>query len=278
MVEILAHRGARSIAPENTLAAARIAWALGAHGWETDVSLTRDGHLVLFHDPTLSRCTNAPARFGYAVSQDAVTPSPREDFLIHYTLAELQTLDAGSYFRETDPFSTIAQGRVTAQDLAAFCGEPIPTLEQGLELTRDLGFQINIEIKDHGIDPQPFYTAGKTLESILQTGIPLEQVVISSFNHDWLVWLSCQTPKIELQALVGYDDDLPLEFGDFSFQVYNANALLITEAMIQDLKARGKRVNLWTVNDTAEFARFVRAGVDGIITDFPQEFIRQKTS
>lgn len=276
MVKIIAHRGARSIAPENTLAAARIAWETGAHGWETDVSLTRDGHLVLFHDPGLSRCTNGPAWFGYNSSLDSEAPGVQEDFLVHYTLAELQTLDAGSYFTQTDPFSTIALGRVNPRDLDRFCGEPIPTLEQGLELTRDLGFLINIELKDHGAEPHPFYTAEKTLESIQQTGIPLEQVVISSFNHDWLVWVSRQAPAIEVQALVGYEDDEPLDFGDFSFQVYNTNALLINESMIQDLKARGKRVNLWTVNDPHEFNRFVRAGVDGIITDFPQDFVRQK--
>ncbi len=276
MVKLIAHRGARSLAPENTLAAAKIAWALGAHGWETDVSLTRDRHLVLFHDPGLSRCTNAPVRFGYPPSQNPEAPGIPEDFLIHYTLAELQTLDAGSYFRTIDPFSTLARGRVTLQELEAFSGEPIPTLAQGLELTRDLGFLINIELKDHGVDPHPFYTAGKTLESIRKTRIPREQVVISSFNHDWLIWITRQAPEIEIQALVGYEDDQPLVFGDFSFQVYNANARVITEPMIQELKERGKQVNLWTVNDPHEFNRFVRAGVDGIITDFPQEFVQKK--
>lgn len=276
MVKIIAHRGARSLAPENTLAAARIAWELGAHAWETDVSLTRDGHLVLFHDPGLSRCTNAPVRFGYPPSKDPEAPGVPEDFLVHYTLAELQTLDAGSYFRAADPFATIARGRVKVQALEAFSGEPIPTLAQGLGLTRDLGFSINVELKDHGVDPHPFYTAEKTLESIQKSKLSREQVVISSFNHDWLTWIARQAPEIEIQALVGYADDEPLALGDFSFQVYNANARVITDADIQVLKERGKRVNLWTVNDPVQFHRFVRAGVDGIITDFPQEFIRRK--
>lgn len=64
-VEIIAHRGARSLAPENTLAAARLAHKLGAHRWETDAVLTRDGQLVLFHDESLARCTNAAQVFGY---------------------------------------------------------------------------------------------------------------------------------------------------------------------------------------------------------------------
>ncbi|MDZ7664242.1 MAG: glycerophosphodiester phosphodiesterase [Desulfotignum sp.] len=55
MTEIIAHRGARSLAPENTLAAAKTAWQSGAHRWETDIQVTRDGHLVLFHDAGLLR-------------------------------------------------------------------------------------------------------------------------------------------------------------------------------------------------------------------------------
>ena len=65
-IEIIAHRGARSLAPENTLVAARLAHKLGAHRWETDAALTRDGKLVLFHDGTLTRSTNAVQVFGYA--------------------------------------------------------------------------------------------------------------------------------------------------------------------------------------------------------------------
>ena len=282
MVEIIAHRGARSIAPENSLAAARLAWEMGAHRWETDVNLTRDMQLVLFHDKTLSRCTNAPALFGYQIleesgeSADEGGPSPRkEDTLIHYTLAELAALDLGSVFLSTDPFSTIAQGRIKEQSLSDFKGESIPTLEQGLILTRDLNFQINIELKDHKNEPEPFFLAGKTLEIVKGTGIPLEKVTISSFNHGWLNWVGQRAPEVETQALVGRIDDLPLDFKDFSFATYNVRAKLITEVGIQELKDRGKKVNIFTVNDPHEFNRFVNAGVDGIITDFPQRFAKK---
>ena len=58
MTRIIAHRGARSLAPENTLAAARKALEVGADLWETDVSVTNDGELILFHDESLIRTTN----------------------------------------------------------------------------------------------------------------------------------------------------------------------------------------------------------------------------
>jgi glycerophosphoryl diester phosphodiesterase len=279
MVEIIAHRGARSLAPENTLAAAKRAWELGADRWETDVSFTRDGHLVLFHDDTLSRCTDAPARFGYSVPgqhKESGGRLPLEaDRLIRYTLAELVTLDLGSVFLSTDPFSTIARGEITEPALSGLRGEKIPTLEQGVVLTRDLGFQINIELKDHGNEPTPFSLAAQTLAVIEQTGIPLERVVLSSFNHDWLNWLGRRAPEIEIQALVGDDDGL-LDFKDFSFMTYNVNSRLISEQGVRELKARGKKVNLFTVNDSQAVSRFIAAGADGIITDFPQQFVVKK--
>ena len=138
MTEIIAHRGARSLAPENTLAAATAAWQSGAHRWETDIQITRDGHLVLFHDQDLLRCTNAKQHF------TRLTLNGRSKYLVsHFTLAEIQALDAGSWFAHTDPFSTIQKGYVTADALAGFCSEKIPTLAQGLLLTKNLDWRIN---------------------------------------------------------------------------------------------------------------------------------------
>jgi len=92
MVQIIAHRGARSVAPENTLKAAKLAFEIGADLWETDVNVTRDGHLVLFHDETLVRCTNAVSRF----------PQESSYRVKDFDLKDIQLLDAGSYFVETD--------------------------------------------------------------------------------------------------------------------------------------------------------------------------------
>jgi glycerophosphoryl diester phosphodiesterase len=108
-VEIIAHRGARSLAPENTLAAARLAHKLGVHRWETDAVLTRDRHLVLFHDETLTRCTNAAQVFGYdsKAPEKTVWPGPGAiDRLDSHPLIDLQLLDAGGWFEQKDPYST----------------------------------------------------------------------------------------------------------------------------------------------------------------------------
>lgn len=277
MVEIIAHRGARSLAPENTLAAARVAHKIGAHRWKTHVSLTREGLLVLFHDTTLTRCTNGPDLFGY----DPDSPLGDKDPLARldqYLLMEVQALDAGSHFVQTDPFGTIAAGYVDKDSLSAFKGEPIPSLEQGLGLTRELGWKINVELKDHGQEPEPYYTASRTLAAIGQVGLGRDQVTISSFDHDWLRFVRDRS-DIEIQALVGDHDDVPLNFADpvFTgpeFMALNINAKLISPRDIKALKSNGKQVNLFTVNEPHDYMRFVTAGVDGIFTDFPQRFIR----
>ena len=278
-VEIIAHRGARSLAPENTLAAARLAHKLGANRWETDAVLTRDGQLVLFHDESLTRCTNAAQVFGYdpQAPEKAVCPGRRTiERLDSHTLDELKLLDAGSWFEHDDPFSTVAD--IDPQTLAGFSGQPIPSLYDGLVLTKDLDWYINVELKDHGHEPELNYHPERVLSELTRSGIAPERVTLSSFNHDWLRFIRKQAPEYELQALVGACDDHPLNFDDAlftgtEFEVLNINALLIHPSDVQRLKQAGKRLNLFTVNDPLDYKRFVDAGVDGVFTDFPQFFI-----
>lgn len=264
---VIAHRGARSIAPENTLAAAAIARRLGADLWETDVNVTRDGQLVLFHDQTLDRCTDVALKFFDRSST----------LLKAFSLKEVLSLDAGSYFIRTDPFSQIREGKVDPESLATFKNEKIPTLEQGLALVQDMDWAVNLELKSFDSDRTDFFLPDQTVTMIHQSGIALDRVILSSFNHDWLLRVRNQEPGIEVAALVGDNDIDPLDFGDFSFSTYNVNAQLVTSDQIHMLKAKKKKVNLFTVNDPDAFARFSALGVDGIFTDFPQRFCCSST-
>ena len=108
-----AHRGASGHAPENTLAAFRLAWKMGAEMCELDVQQTADDRLVVMHDSTLERTTSGSGN------------------LWEMTLAELQRYDAGSWHDKK------------------FSGEPPPALEQVIALARGK-MKLNIEIKIHG--------------------------------------------------------------------------------------------------------------------------------
>ena len=234
---------------------------------------------MLFHDESLTRCTNAAQVFGYdpQAPEKTVRPGRRAiDRLGSHSFDELKLLDAGSWFERDDPFSTVAD--IDPQTLAGFAGQPIPSLFDGLVLTKDLDWYINVELKDHGHESESNYHPERVLSELARSGIAPERVTLSSFKHDWLRFIRKSAPGYELQALVGACDDQPLSFDDAlftgtEFEVLNINALLVQPSDIQALKRAGKRINLFTVNDPSDYNRFVDAGIDGVFTDFPQRFI-----
>ncbi len=192
---IVAHRGARSLAPENTLAAAEAALGAGAAMWEFDVRLTGDGELVLMHDLTLRRTTDVrrayPWRWPWRVAQ--------------FTLEELRGLDAGSWFSERDPFGTIASGEVSSAQAEAYRGEPIPTLAEALRWTRDHGMQAVVELKGTssvlGLSRTSRRLADGTLAVIRELGME-NQTVISSFDHRLVRYLKARAPDLTVAALM----------------------------------------------------------------------------
>lgn len=263
MTTVIAHRGARSLAPENTLVAAELACKMGAPLWETDVNITQDGHLILFHDQTLDRCTDVKRKF----------PNRDSTFVSDYSLVEILQLDAGSYFIETDPFGQIKSGKIDSTQLKTYWNERIPTLEQGLDLVIKMDWAVNLELKS--FDPANDETTipDSTLDTIRKSGISYDKVKISSFNLSWLTYIKQLEPRLEVQALLGDDLESPLDFGDYSFETYNINALMVTQEEIALLQSFGKKLNLFTVNNPQDFKRFSDMGVDGIFTDFPQWFL-----
>ncbi len=260
MVMNIAHRGARSLAPENTMAAAGAAFASGADLWETDVAVTGDGYLILFHDDSLTRTTDVQERF----------PDRSPWTFTTFTFREIRTLDAGTWFVKTDPFGQIASGAISPQQQEAFQGEQVPSVEEALIFTQESNFRINLELKRLPAPMEDFPVVDKVLEIIDNLKIDTHRVIISSFNHDWLKEVQAKNPGIKIQALIGYYSDKPLNWGDLEFTTYNARSTLIDEEQITALVKKGIAVNLFTVNEEEDIRRFAAAGASGLITDFPQ--------
>ena len=101
---VVAHRGARGHAPENTLVSAALGHAADADLWELDVNYTKDGRLVVVHDDTLTRTTNVESAF-------PGRPSYR---VCDFTLEEIRSLDTGSWYAGRDPFGRVAAGEIDA--------------------------------------------------------------------------------------------------------------------------------------------------------------------
>ncbi len=258
---VIAHRGFRGIAPENTLVAAQKGFDAGADMWELDVAASSDGELVVMHDTTLVRTTDASVRF----------PSRSPWNVYDFTLGELKSLDAGSWYSRTDPFLQIKAGRIGAEELQSFSGLRIPTLREALELTKRLGWRVNIEIKDATGFACDAWIVEKTVALVKELDM-VSSVLISSFNHTYLKRAKKAEPSIDVAALI----DKPLKdpvttLKELGAIALNPNEKHLDEATVKAVRAAGFGVLPWTVNAPARMASLVAWGVTGIITDFPDQ-------
>ncbi|MCP2031867.1 glycerophosphoryl diester phosphodiesterase [Okibacterium sp. HSC-33S16] len=225
------HRGDRSVAPENTLTALQHAIDSPLDFVETDISRSSDGVPVLFHDRTLKRTT------------DGVGP------LADKTLAELQSLDAGSWYS------------------AAFAGERIPTLAEFLAILAPSDKKALLELKGYwSIDELAVVT------TLIDDAGVSNRVIFMSFNLGSLSSAAALAPAIPRLAILRALPDDPVTYAR-SFGVIGvvtASKLLAARpTLIDDMHVAGLGVLLYTLNseETWEHARSL--GVDGIITDRP---------
>ena len=279
---VIAHRGARAHAPENTLAAARLAHAAKADMWELDTCLTKDGHLVVIHDDTLERTTDVAKRPEFAARAPWAVDA--------FTLEEVRSLDAGSWFREKDPFGTVASGEVAEAALSSFVGEKIPTLEEALQLAKDLGWRVNVEIKSHAGDAGHTVIARKVAECIKMLSMG-DAVVISSFQHVYLREMAELLPSVPRGALVemptpGQDpmqgrrvgtaivtnltvDEAAEMCRNADAAFFHPDKAFLNANFIAAVQGMGFPINAWTVNTPEDLHRMVEFGAHGIITDYP---------
>ena len=259
-VMITAHRGARSLAPENTLPAAVKAFESHADGWELDVAMSKDGVLVVFHDDTLERTSNVVDIF----------PERGPWSVYDFSLAELQQLDFGSWFVESDPFDQIAQENLTPRDLEIYQGVRIPTLQEALEFTQSNQWWVNVEIKDTSGTPADAVIVSEVVKLVEVLGME-DHVLISSFNWDYLSQVKALNPKLATGVLTNklVMDPLVL-MQELDAQAFHPGIKVTYAEQVKLLRENGYDVNVWTVNDVADMENLIEMGVTGIITDFPQ--------
>lgn len=229
--EIIAHRGASLSAPENTLSAIEKAIEQGAEGIEFDVQMSLDGVPVLMHDTTLGRTTNDLA-------------NRRVDQL---SLAELKSLDAGSWFSED------------------FKGEPVPTLEEVLKLI-DGRAMAYIDLKARGeLFNQEVVRLIESLElerkSVVMSFSYQQLVEIKNLNEDIQTLLLISTFFGDIDALIR--DDVIDNFAFRTFVIAN------NPDYVRQVQQAGKRVYVWTLEETTQHQQFIEYDVDGLITKDP---------
>jgi glycerophosphoryl diester phosphodiesterase len=232
---IIAHRGYRAKYPENTLAAFEAAIDAGADMIELDVLLTKDRKVVVIHDESLDRTTSGKG--------------PVRD----HTLSELKTLDAGSWFD------------------ARFRGEPLPTLEEVLELV-DGRIPMNIEIKRRAYEPHhPPDAIEKQVVDLAARKNAQENVLISSF--EWrVVERLAVLKKAPAIALLSQYPRLgnPLEackrLRAFS---WHPSSRSLKKEHVRKMHEAGILVFPWKSDTLEDMARMLDMDVDGLIVDDP---------
>jgi len=259
-VKIIAHRGARSLAPENTISAAKKAFESLADGWELGVAMSVDGELVVLHDDTLERTSNVAEVF----------PDRSPWSVYDFTIDELKKLDVGSWFVESDPFEQIKKGNVSSEKVDEYIGESLPTLREALVFTKDNQWWVNIEIKDASGTPADAIIVSNVVALVEELEMQ-DQVLISSFNFEYLKQVKNINNELPTGVLVNKIVMDPLALmQELDAQAFHPGMKVTSEKQVNLLLEEGYSVNVWTVNEETDMQKLIEMGVTGIITDFPQ--------
>ena len=239
----VAHRGASWEAPENTLAAVRRAVVVGADKIEVDIQRSKDGALVLMHDTTLARTTNAREVF----------PTRGPWRVADFTYEELTRLDAGSW---KSPL---------------FAGEPIPTLEEAVAVMHEGGVGLLLELKAPERYPgivSDVVDALVRLPGFVEAAVASRRLVVQSFDFAAMKEHKTQVPAIPV-GLLGAPAraHLPV-LATWADQV-NPSHLSVDRGYVDTVHDLGMDCLVWTVNRGAGMKRALRIGADGVITNRP---------
>jgi glycerophosphoryl diester phosphodiesterase len=229
---VIAHRGDKAHAPENTLAAFSLAAETGADAIEFDVKLTADGQVVVLHDQTVDRTTNGSGN------------------IANLPLAKAQNLDAGAWFGEQ------------------FRGESIPTLES---VFKAVGHRLylNIELTNYATPGDDLVL--KVVQLVKEHNLQ-ERILFSSFFPKNLNKARLLLPEVPcgLLTMPGILGLWGRAYGWRTY-CYSLHPNLVDArpALVRRVHTKGKRIHVWTVNRAEDFRKLSELGVDGIFTDDP---------
>ena len=229
---VIAHRGASSLAPENTHSAFRLALENGADGLEFDVKLSADGVAVVHHDRMLDRTTNGSG------------------LLSRQTAAALESLDAGSSFD------------------VSFSGEKIPTLESVFEAYGG-NTLLNVELTNYGSILDDLVAVVSDMVSAYALE---DTVLLSSFSPLALIQAAKKNPGVRRALLLQSRSPRiyqALAVKAVKADDIHPAAALISQAFVHRQRSSGRLVRAWTVNDPDEIIGYFRMGVHAVITDDP---------
>ncbi len=247
---VIAHRGLSGRFPENTMLAFEQAAALPIDAIELDVHSCRDGRIVVIHDPTLDRTTNLTGK------------------VLDYGWEDLRKADAGYRFDPAGSGEYPFRGK----------GLHVPLLEDVLKAFPNMKFVIEIK--------QVFPAIEEMIYRLIRKYKMDDRVIVASEHLEPLLWFRSMNPHIatNIAAEEGQDFYKMRRLGIGNFYRPAGDALqippnyrgktVVTPAFVKTVKKKGLVLHVWTVNDPDEMKRLKDAGVNGIITDFPDRLLQ----
>ena len=234
---IYAHRGASSLAPENTIAAFSKAMEVGARWFEFDVDIIGDGSLIVIHDDTLDRTTTGSGSY-YQLG-----------------FSDIRRLDAGRWFSDTYRFERIPE----AADVLAFAHAQ--QMGANLEIKPCAGGN---RLRERLIEALAVTLAGDKVPS---------RLLVSSFDHELLAAFHEACPSVALGWLIERASEEWREGATaLGAAAIHPGVEGLTESDVRAMRDAGFEVNVWTVNDVDQARELASWGVTGIFTDRPQDF------
>jgi glycerophosphoryl diester phosphodiesterase len=284
--DIQGHRGARGIAPENTLAGFARALEIGVTTLELDCGVTKDGVVVVSHDRLLS-----PDHTRDAAGKFLVSPGPA---IVDLTYEELRQYDVGR-IRPGSEYAAAFPGQQPVD------GERIPRLADVFALVERSGnrtVRFNIETKidpAHPVQTVSAMTFARALAAAIRDAGMASRATVQSYDWRTLRLLGALAPEIGLAALTDQQpDEDTIEVGKpgpspwlagldvddhagsvpklveaLGARVWSPHARDVTPVLVVEAQSLGLAVIPWTVNEPADMERAIAAGIDGLITDYP---------
>jgi glycerophosphoryl diester phosphodiesterase len=243
---IVAHRGSSHIAPENTLGAFSIAVAEGCEGIEMDVTVTRDGVPVVFHDSTLRRMTGQDVRIS------------------DLGFRELRRVSVGDWFNRRYPQRAKKEYRTFG----------IPTLKEALAHLEDFERPVFVELKCRDNDRVRCVDA---VAGELSGSPVFPRVIFKSFVPDAVPLILERCPEISTAALfapkvmsvIRKEKRLVNIAVDLGADMLSLHSALATKKLMKKARRSGLSVTIWTVDNPRWMKRAVELGVDAVITNKP---------
>jgi glycerophosphoryl diester phosphodiesterase len=263
-MSIQGHRGARGLAPENTIPGFLVALDLGVNTLEMDVVISKDHQVVISHEPYFSSAICRDQN-GNDIGKDV-----QKDFnLYEMDYEQIKNFDCGSKQNKKYP------EQVNQPAPKPLLVEAIKAIEMHVKGVTGYLVDYNIEIKSSASGDNTYHPEvdefSRLVYKVINTYLDLDRVIIQSFDFRVLKYWHENYPEVRLAALVqnmaGVDKNL--ENLGFKPDIYSPNYLLLNSKKISHLHELGIKMIPWTVNDADAMKELTESGVDGLITDYP---------